>query len=879
MDESGTPTWRRYLRFWGANSPSDVDDELKFHTEMRVAEYVRTGMPIDAARAAAERRLGDVGLARADCIRIHAEHERSMTRSIWLDGLRQDIVFAVRVLRRQPLPTVASAFCLALGIGASTAMFSVADTMLRRPLPFPNGDRLVSLGSITGGKASAGVFSIPDFADMRARQRTFQDLGAATSQSFTWLRSEPLRVNGAIVTGTLFNTLGVRAEAGRLLQANDDRPGAERVVVVSRGFADRWLGGAATALDKTMNLGGRSYRIVGVVPDAWRYPEYADLFVAVARDPLEASRGSRYLRVLGALAPNVRIEQARADLSSVAASMRRDFVADSAASLHVDIQPLRVRYVGSARPALAALGVATLLVLLVACANVAGLQLARASARYKEIALRSAIGARRGRLLRQLLTESVLLALVGGIAGCLLAVWASRLIGGVVAESAPPWMTFALDPWALAFAVIVSSIAGVAFGIAPALRLGRVDPAAAFRSGGMTGPQRGRLQRTFVAAEIALSTVLLVGAGFAIQSVNSLAQVPLGFEPSGALTFRLSLQGLRYDSAANRASAVAALSDRIAAIPGIRSVGAVTRIPVSGCCSAFGTTIEGQEGKYPGLMVTGNMVTPGYFETLGIHVLRGRGILPTDVKAEPRVVVINETFAKRYWPDGEALGHRIATGGGMAEIVGIATDIKQNSLIEPPEPQFYRAHAQDPWEDMTFVVRVKAGDPAAIIPAIRRAFHELDPTQPLFSVTPMSDLVARGMSSERVLGRLLGAFALVALIFAAAGVYAAMSFFVAQRTQELGLRMALGADRSNVVGLVLARAAGVTAAGLTAGLVGAVAAGRVLSHHMYGVDAGDARMYGIAAGVLGLAALVATLGPSRRAVTVDPMAVLRTEGS
>jgi predicted permease len=875
-DAHKSPAWRRYLRFWGSDLPADVDEEIRFHLDMHVAEYIKRGMsPGDARRASLER-FGSIDRARTQTIDIDRRQMQSEVRDRALADLRQDIAFGGRMLRRQPLPTGVSMLCLALGIAGTTAMFSVGHTMLVRPMPYPNGDRLVSIKSIMAVRGP-GVSSIPDYADLRARQRTFTEIGAATYQDFTLLGREPTRIVGARVTASLFRALGVSAEAGRVFTDEEDRPGAPKVVVVSHGFAMRRLGGVSRAVGAALDLGAGKHTVVGVLADNARYPERAEIWVPLAKDPARESRGSRWLSLIGALRPGVDVETARRDARGISAAMVRDLGLDSASSATFQVDPLRDSYVRSARPALIALACATMLVLLVACANVAGLQLARTTARAREIAVRAAIGASRARLIRQLLTENVLLAIGGGVLGCVLAVWGTRALGASVARAAPAWMTFRLDLRALLFTLGVSVLTGIAFGAAPALRLARLDASSALRGGRALGLTRAGLQRAFVVAEIALCLVLLVGAGFALESVYRLSHVSLGFDPAGVMAFRVSLQGAKYDSSAARAQTIDELATRVAALPGVQAAGGVTRIPIVGCCSQFGTNIEGQETP-PGLMVTGNMITPGYFATMRIPLIRGRVFTSSDDGNAPRVVIVNETFAKRFWPSGDALGHRTDTGGGWATIVGVVGDVKQNALTDTPEPQFYRPHAQDPWEDMWYAIRVGDDKPARVMADVRRIFREIDPTQPIFSASTMDALIERGLVSERTLGRLLAGFALVALLLAMAGVYAVMSFVVSQRMPELGLRVALGADRRRVLGLVLRDGATVALIGAALGLAGAVAAAKALAHSLYGVEALEPVVYVVSVAALVVTALIATLAPARRASAADPMIALRADG-
>ncbi|MEP6493514.1 MAG: ABC transporter permease [bacterium] len=874
------PAWRRYLRFWGKNIPQDVDDELRFHIEMRVNEYVARGMTPDDARRLATQRFGDAGGARDSCVNIQKTHARSEGRTEFGVMLAQDLTFAARVLRRQTLPTIVAATCVALGIGATTAMFSIGNTMLLRPLPYPNGDRLVSIGSVRDGARNSGatVSSFPDLLDWRARQRAFTRIAATYRADFTVASGQPIRVTGAAVTANLFATLGTGAEVGRVFQDAEDAPGAPAVAIVSHGFAVRHLGGVESLIGQRIRIAGARRTIVGVIPDRWAYPVGAEIWLPLARDPLRSSRGDRNLEVIAELRAGMTIAAANQDMTSVGVQLGREYPRENGTTMPV-VEPLREHFVGAARPGLIALGAATLLILLVGCANVAALQLARATSRAREIAVRAAIGAGRARIVGQLLTESALLALVGGAAGLGLAYAARNVIARAIAQNAPPWMTFDIDLRALGFAMLASMLAAIVFGLAPALRLTRLDPVATLHGGHSSVDDRGRLQGFFVVLEIALSLVLLVGAGFAIQSLLRLRSVPLGFDPERVAMFRVAMQGQRYDSPAERARVVAALGERVAAIPGVESAAATTYAPVAGCCSQFGTNIAGQPappGK--GLMVTGNMVIPGFFRTLQIPLISGRDFTNADDANAPRVVIINETFAKRYWPAGDVLGHLIDTGGGMAAIIGIVGDIKQGRLIDAPEPQFYRAYAQDPWATVTFVVRARGGNVLRFAGDIRQAARDLDPIAlPVSRLSTLQERIDTSIATNRVLGRLLAAFAAMALALAGIGVYALMSFFVTRRTRELGLRMALGAAPQRVLILVLRQAGALAAVGGVVGLAAGALAARGLSHFLYGVSAAEPTIYVAAAATLVTSALLASAGPARRASTVDPMVALRAE--
>jgi predicted permease len=873
-----TPAWRRYVTFWRSNIAEDVHDELEFHIEMRVKEYIERGMSPTDARRLAEQRFGNVDRARVACVDINEQHARNEGRAEFVATLRQDVGFATRLLRRQLVQSVVAVICLALGIGATTTMFSVANTLLLRPLPFPNGNNLVSILSVRGGSRTTGmVGSYPDFLDWRARQHSFVDIAASRQTSYTLVQDTPSRISGAFISASLFRILGVRPIAGRLFRDEEELPDVPPPMIVSQRVADAQFGGAAKAVGTQINVGGTVRTIVGVVPDIMVFPQGSDAWTPLLRANPQRRRGDRNLEFVAELRPGVSLEAAKRDMRSISDALAKEYD-DSNADIAADVEPLRERYVGSARAGLFAMAAASILVLLVACTNVAGLQLARANARTREIAVRTALGAARGRVLRQLLTESVLLSVVGGTLGVGLALVGGKTVARAVAGSVPVWMTFSLDLKALVFTLALSMLVGIAFGVAPALNLSRLQPSDVLRGGRSAVGTRGRLQNVFVIAQIALSVILVVGATLTIESVVRLQNVPLGIEPHGILTFRLSLQGSRYDSSRERAAVVRELDRRIAAIPGVEISSATTYPPIAGCCSQFGTQIEGRTVP-PGkeLMVTGNLITPDFFRALHIPILRGRSFTDSDGPDAPRVVVINETFAKTFWPAGDAIGHRIDTGGGMATIVGIVGDIKQARLVDPPEPQFYRAHGQDPWDRMTYTIRVRGDNPARILSDVRRALHEIDPTLAVYGAITLDRMIENAVSSKRLFGGLFVALATVALFLAAAGVYAVMSFYVGRRIPEIGLRMALGAARTRVIGLVLRRGVVLAVIGGAMGLAGGAIAAKALAHSLYGVEASEPIIYVVAAVALIVVAALATLAPARRASAVDPMIALRAE--
>ena len=879
------PAWRRYLSFWGADAVADIDDELRFHLEMRAAEYAARGLSTDAARAWAAQRFGSVDRARAACIEIDRQQARAESHVQMLMAVRQDTVYALRVLRRQWLPALAAVLCMALGVSATTAMFSVANTLLLRPLPYPNGDRLVAVSTMpVGASKSVGVSSYLDYRDWQSGQHSFDDMGALGQTNFVMLHGEPRRVSASLVTASFFPTFGITAELGRVFSEADDTPGAPPVMVVSDAFARQEFTEPAHALGRSVVINGVARTIVGVIPDEWRYPSRGETWLPLATGGYSgfsngvanpSSRGNRNLEVFGALRRGTTLDNARRDVAAVAARLRREWPGSNAA-MTTAMTPMRDQYVGDVRGSLVAVVGATILVLLIACANVAALQLARASARTREIAVRAAVGASRGRIVRQLLTESVVLSLAGGALGALLAVWARDVIQRAVVPNTPAWMTFDIDGRALLFAFAVSALSGIAFGIAPALRLADVGAGAALRTATVGSP-RSRLQRVFVIVEVAISIMLVVSASLALESVWRIQRIPIGIDPSGVATFEVTMQSARYDQTAARARLVDEIEGQLRALPGVVDAGGADRMPINGCCSQFPAYIEGQtvsEGHEP--IITGTIATPGYFAALRVHLLSGRTFGAGDDANAPRVMIINQTFANKYWPRGDALGHAVNTGIGAATIVGIVQDVKQATIFGGPDPQFFRPYAQDPWTRVVFAVRAR-GDLAQVAAAAKRAVRSLDPTMPIFNVRTLDDVFDQATLTTRSLSRLLMAFAAIALVLAAAGLYGLISFLVERRTRELGLRVALGAEPSRVARMVLAQACALAAIGGVVGIGGATLAAKWLSATLYGVTAGESSVYALAVLILGVAALAASYGPARRASRADPMDALRTD--
>ena len=618
--------------------------------------------------------------------------------------------------------------------------------------------------------------------------------------------------------------------------------------------------------------------MIGVVGASARFPEGADLWLPIARAPDEALRSTRSYSVIAQLRPGVTLEAAQRDMSSIAADIAREHSEDNA-KRSVVLAPLRERYVGASRDGFRIAAGAALLVLLIACANVACLQLARGSARAREISVRTALGASRLRLIRQLLTENVMLALAGGAAGIALGVWGSTYVGRAVAENAPVWMMFRLNVTVLVATTIICVAAGILFGIAPAIGFTRANAATSLRSTGAATIARGasRTQRALAVAELALTLVLVCTATLAVESFVRLSRVDIGFDATNLQTFRLALTGDRYKSEDARRMTVQSIVDGLRNIPGVEGATGTSRAPIRDCCSRFGITADSKEyAAEREIMVPGNRVEPGFFGVMGIDLQSGRDFTLDDRPATEPVIVVSESFAKHFWPNETALGKVVNEGSNKLTVVGVVGDVKQGTLLDAPEPQFYRPYAQHTSDNVTFAVRIRHGVTLAA-KDVRTVVHAVDGTIAVGGLLPMATVVERTLAPKRIFGAIVAAFGFVALALAIAGIYGVLAFQVSRRGQEIGVRMALGARRPQVLREVLGQAGRLAAVGIAVGVIGAIAAARALGSTLYGVQWESPWRYAAVVVLLALATLAAAAGPAWRASRVDPMRALRAD--
>ncbi|HEV2176676.1 MAG TPA: ABC transporter permease [Terriglobia bacterium] len=812
-----------------------------------------------------------------------------------MNTLLHDLRYGLRTLAKNPGFTAVAVLTLALGIGANTAIFSVVNAVLLRPLPYPQPDRLVAVGQMWRGAGDS--FSPADFLDLQAQNHVFEQMAAFKAESFNLATGDrPERLEGAVVTTNLFGVLGVRPFLGRGFLPEDAGSSGNRAVVLSNDLWRRRFGASARALGQNLILNAEPFTVVGVMPRGFGFPEGVELWVApryaVPEHPLRPGvnpatmRGAHYFDSIARLKAGVTLDQARADLEATMKRIVREHPDSDFKDTGPWIVKLHDNEVGNVRPALLVLLGAVGLVLLIACANVASLMLARGEGRRKELAIRRAVGASRGRVARQLLTESVLLATLGGGLGTLMAYWGFAPLAALVPAELRSFAALSLDARVLVFTMLVSLLAGLAFGIVPAvagLRAGLVET---LKEGGRTeAGGRHRAQEVLVVSETALALVLLVGAGLLMRSFLRLLEVPEGFDPSRVLALQISLPRARYSEPRQRDIFVKQILGGIRSLPGVRSASVVTRLPLNPGGSARSIEIEGRPPQ-PGedLTMDYSVVSPDYFRTLHIP-LEGRDFSAHDDARSPGVVIINQTMAKTFWPGQDAVGKRLkmddpdndtSVSNAPREIVGVVGDVRQRDLSRPSRPIFYAPYAQDPWPFMDIAVHA-AGDPSALSSEVQRAIQSVDKDEPVYNVRTMQEIVARSVSPRRFNMLLLGLFAALALVLAAIGLFGVMSYSVSQRTHEIGIRMALGAERGRVLKAVLAQGLKLTLAGLGAGLVISLALTRAMASLLFGVRPADPVTFAAVAVVLTGVALLASYLPARRATKVDPVVALRHE--
>jgi predicted permease len=890
-----TRSGRLDRRIW-RDDGADAQDEIDFHLEMRERDFRERGLTAEQAREAARRRFGRIDAITQQVRAIDDQSARQKRRTGMWSDFRQDVTYAIRGLRRAPAFTAIAILTLALGIGANTAIFSVINTALLRPLPYADGDRLVFVWNTREGQTDN--LGPGRMLDLRRQATSFSGFAGIAHLSYTLTGSGDVeKIAASSVSSSFFDVLGARPLLGEPFHTNAADPSS---VVLTHALWKRRFGADPSMVGRTITLNGRPRLIVAVMRPDFFWPSITaragatagpELWVpggagdiprnAVDEDrDMTASRNAGYLRAVARLRPGVTIQQARAELKSVGDRISHDNPGDGGRS--ATVRPIRDQFFGPVeRPLFVLAGVVTL-VLAIACANVAGLLLGRGSARRRDLALCRALGATRARIIRQLLTEATVLSVAGAAAGLALAWWGTMTLVALAPTDFIGDQALHIDLRVLAFALAISIVCGLGFGAVPALQLSRDALSGALSEGGVrsSGTRRaGRARDVLVAVEIAVAVILLVGSVLFVRSFLQLTRVDVGLDTHNLLTFDVNLTGDRAQSQAKQVQFYQALQQRLSQIPGVRAVGAAVTLPIGG--DDFGTeyVAEGVAVSNPNALPRGGyqVVTPGYFAAMGIPLKAGRDVRSSDTREAAPVVLINEQLAREAWPGQDPIGKGIKldpADAAWTRVIGVVGDIRHLGPTAPPRPEVYQPDSQRSFPFMAFVVRTE-GDPSAVAPSLRRAAAELDPALPLGGLKTMDEHLRRSLSKPKFFSTLVTVFGMLAVTLALIGIYAMMAWSVSERRQEFAIRLALGARSSAVVGMVVRQALILAAVGITAGLLGAWAAGGVLKGLLFGVQPTDPSAFALTALIVGGVALAACYAPVRRAIRVDPVSLLR----
>jgi len=882
---------RRLFRFWRPDVDADVDDEIQLHLAMRTEELAEAGWTPAAARAEALRAFGDIERVRSGCRQIGRQEERRMRLHTWMDEARQDVRFALRQFGRIPGFTAVALLTLALGIGATTAIFSAVHAVVLAPLPFEDPSRIAQVYGWRWEQPSE--VSAGNFVDWRRDNEVFDPLVAANWTSLNLADDgRPERVLGSRVSRGYFRLFGVAPLLGRVLLDEEDAPGREHVVVLSHRLWTRRYGADASIVGRDVRLNDVPHTVVGVMPPSFDYlSEREELWVPIAFTPeREAMHDEHYLDVKGRLRDGVSFEQAQAHMNAIAKEQQRRFP-DENTGLEIRVEPFARVLIGDARERLLTWLGAVFCVLLIACGNVASLLLARGATRSRELALRAALGAGRSRVVRQLLTESLLLGAGGAAGGLLLAHAGVAVLTGAGPGDVPRLEQARVEWITLGFAILLGLLSSVVFGLAPAIRAARVDLQGSLKEGRRSSALavRDRARSWLVAGEVALALTLLVSAGLLVRNALALQRVDVGFRPQGVLTARVTLPAASYEEPAQLEQAFEQMIDTLRRAPGVAAAGASSQVPMGPGGNFNGLIPEGRPMEIASAIQSRlRMVTPGYFEAMGITLRRGRLFTPDDRRGTPRVMVVSETLAREAWPGQDPIGKRMLCCEGAPDdprwktIVGVVTDVRSNGPGAPAGPEFYLPIRQIPpeawgWTERSLMVAVRAagGNPEALAPAVRDAVASVDRAVPVYALATMEQRMMQSMAQARFNTLLLTSLGVLGLVLAAVGIYGVIAYFVSQRMQELGVRMALGATARDVLRLVLGQAMRPVAVGLVLGSLSAAASARLLRSQLTGVGHEDPVAFLAGVALLLAAAGIASVLPARRAARVDPARVLQ----
>ena len=796
--------------------------------------------------------------------------------------LVNDIRFAVRALTRSRTFTITALVTLALGISVNTAIFSVIDSVLLTPPPFDKPDRVVTLDSQNRAKGlDIGSIAYPDVLDWRRDAHAFDQIAIYRNHTFNVAGdAQAERASGARVSANYFRVFGVRPQLGRTFLPEEETLGRDRVIVLSDAYWRRRFAAAPDIIGRQLLLNGWQYTVVGVMPKGFAYPPTAEAWSPFVADSQALRRGSRFVRGVGRLAAGATIAEANAEVNAIAKRLEQTYVGSNT-GWRATVRPIREALAGKAPAILYTFLGAVGFVLLIACANVANLLLARASGRSREVAVRKALGASSWRLTRQLLTESIVLALGGAVLGVLLSMWELRLLKAMISVPLPPWLTVEVSARALAFTIALAVLTGVIAGIVPALRLARGAVRESLATGvrGSGSARRSRTQRALVIAEVALAVVLLAGAGLLLTSLVRLQGVSPGFSADGVLVARLTLAGPRYESRDAMVRFYDAVLNRLRETPGVDEAAAAGALPLSGSANTSNFHLPGRPSPAEGQDPTSRWerVTPGYFRALGIPLRSGREFEARDRADAPSVVIVSESWAKTFFPGEQDIVGRLVQLGGSDEqttIIGVVGDVRHDGLDQPPLPTMFLAYPQAPDGGMTIVVR-SSGDAAAMTTAVREAVRSVDATIPVYNVATMHDQVSRSILAQKLSGSMIAVFALMALVLATVGVYGLIAYSVAERKHEIGIRLALGAQGRDVRRLVVGQGLRLTLTGIGIGVIGAVLVGRGIRSLLFGVSTVHLPSLVAVSALLLIVAVIASWIPGRRAARTDLLGALR----